>query len=71
MALAEGQWRLAFHWHPVATLLILASPLFAAGDLWQAWRGLPLPGLPDSLASRWVVVGFFLGTWALQVARGI
>ena len=71
LALSEGHWRLAFHWHPVAALLILAAPLFAAGDLWLAWRGRPFPKLPDSLAVRLVVVGLYLGTWAMQVARGI
>jgi len=71
LALTQGDWRLAFHWHPLAVLLILCAPILAAWDLRRAWRGDPFPDLPDSLALRLATAGLFLGTWALQVARGI
>jgi Protein of unknown function (DUF2752) len=71
MALSHGQWREALHWHPVAVLLIALSPLLGIWDLRRAWRGEAYPGLPDSLAWRMGAAGLFLGTWALQVARGI
>lgn len=71
MALARGDWRAAFHWHPVAVLLLALLPFAALWDLRRAWRDEPYPGLPDSLAARMAVLGLFLGTWALQVARHI
>lgn len=70
-ALSQGDWRAAFHWHPVGMLLLLASPMGAVWDLRRAWSGRPFPDLPDSLAARVAVVGLFLGAWALQVARGV
>jgi len=71
LALAQGDWRMAFHWHPLAVLLILCTPILTAWDLRRAWRGEPFPDLPDSLALRLVTAGLFFGAWALQVARGI
>ncbi|MBL0210163.1 MAG: DUF2752 domain-containing protein [Holophagaceae bacterium] len=71
MALAQGDWRMAFHWHPLAVLFVLCAPVLVAWDLRRARRGEPFPDLPDSLALRMAAAGLFLGAWALQVARGI
>lgn len=71
LALFQGDWRMAFHWHPAAVLFILCSPILIAWDLRRALRGEPFPDLPDSLAVRLTAAGLFFGTWALQVARGI
>jgi len=71
MALSEGRWAEAFHWHPVAILLGLASPFAMGWDLRRAWRGKPCPSLPDSPAARLAVAGLLLGTWLLQIVRGI
>lgn len=62
---------MAFHWHPLAVVIILFTPILVVWDLRRAWRGEPFPDLPDSLALRLVSAGLFLGAWALQVARGI
>ena len=71
LALSKGHWTEAFHWHPVAVMLGLASPLAMGWDLWRAWRGNPYPALPDSLAARLSVAGVLAGTWLLQIVRGI
>lgn len=71
LALSTGRWAEAFHWHPVAVVLVLLSPLAMAWDLRRAWAGRPYPPLPDSLAARLGVAGLFLGTWILQIVRGI
>jgi len=70
-ALAGGQLKLAFHWHPVAAALLCLSPLAALWDLHRAWRCRPLPSPPDSRWLRLALVFLFLGTWALQIVRGI
>lgn len=71
LALAQGHWAEAFHWHPMAVLLGLASPLAVGWDVRRAWRGEACPPLPDSLAARLSVAGLLAGTWLLQIARGI
>jgi hypothetical protein len=71
LALAQGHWAEAFHWHPVAVVLVVASPLAMLWDLRRAWHGYPYPELPDSRAARLGVVGVFLGAWILQIVRGI
>lgn len=71
LALAGGRWAEAFHWHPVAVVLGLATPLLAAWDLRRAWSGSPYPALPDSLPARLGVAALVAGTWLLQIARGI
>ena len=71
LALSQGRWAEAFHWHPVAVALLVASPLALFWDLRRAWRGLPYPALPDSGAARMGVVGLLLATWILQIVRGI
>ena len=71
LALAQGEFRAAFHWHPVAVVLLGLSPLAASWDLWRAWRGQAYPALPDSLVARLAVAGLLLGTWILQVVRHI
>jgi hypothetical protein len=71
LALAQGRLREAFHWHPVAVLLLWLAPLVILWDLKRAWKGESYPALPDSLALRLGLLGLFLATWVLQVARGI
>jgi hypothetical protein len=71
LALARGDWGGAFHWHPVAVILLLLSPLAMAWDSRRAWRGEAYPPLPDSLPLRLGVAGLLAGTWLLQILRGI
>ena len=71
LALARGDLRAAFHWHPVAVLLLPAWGLAALWDLARAARRQPYPTLPDSLAARLSLAGLVLGTWVLQAARHI
>jgi hypothetical protein len=70
-ALAQSNWLEAFHWHPVAVLLLGLVPFVIFWDLKRAWKAAPYPDLPDSLALRLTLIGIFLATWILQVARGI
>lgn len=71
MALGRWDWAGAFHWHPVATGLAALLPLLALWDLRRAWRGEAYPALPDSRAARASVWGLLLGTWVIQLLRGI
>lgn len=71
LAMSEGRWAEAFHWHPVVVLLVLAVPIVAAWDIHRAWRGRPYPSLPDSLAARLCAAALLAATWALQIVRGI
>lgn len=71
LALGRGDWAGAFHWHPVAAGLVALLPFLGAWDLRRAWRNEPYPALPDSRALRLSIWALLLGTWALQVARGI
>jgi len=71
LALGHGEWRAAFHWHPVMTLAALLLPVAAAWDVQRAWRGEPYPDLPDSRAARWSAWILLFGTWVLQASRGI
>ena len=71
MALLRGDWAAAFHWHPVALILILLSPLAMAWDLRRIWRREAYPPLPDSLPLRLAAAGLLAGTWLLQILRGI
>ena len=71
VALGQGDWRAAFHWHPAAAALALLLPVLVFWDLRRAWRGEAYPALPDTRAARvsaWVIL---LGIWLLQMARGI
>lgn len=71
MALGRGDWREAFHWHPVAAMVLALLPLAAVWDVRRAWRADPYPGLPASRAARLSVWAILVAAWALQVARGI
>lgn len=71
LALLDGRPAEAFHWHPVATLVVLASPLLAAWDVRRALRGQPYPPLPERRAPRFAVAVLLAGTWILQAARGM
>ncbi len=71
LALGRWEWAEAFHWHPVAAAAAVLLPVAVAWDLRRAWRGHPYPGLPDSGAVRMSVWALLLGTWLLQVWRGI
>lgn len=71
VALGQGHWRAAFHWHPAAVVLLAFWPLAALWDLHRAWRELPYPALPRALGWRLLAAGLLLGVWVLQVARGI
>lgn len=70
-ALALGDWRGAFHWHPVASVLLLLAPLAIGWDLGRAWRRRPYPALPDSALARGAVATLLLLTWLIQAVRGI
>ena len=71
LALGAGKWAEAFHWHPPAVVALALMPLLGAWDLRRAWRGRPYPPLPEALGWRLLAAALLLGTWALQVARGI
>ncbi len=71
LALLEGRPAEAFHWHPVATLLVLASPLLVAWDVRRALRGQLYPPLPEHRAPRLALAALLAGTWILQAARGM
>jgi hypothetical protein len=71
MALAQGRWTEAFHWHPVTVILGLLSPVAITWDLRRSWKGDVYPSLPDSLVLRLSVAGLLVGTWVLQIVRGI
>lgn len=71
MALGQGDWRAAFHWHPAAAGLAALLPVLALWDFRRACRRDPYPSLPDSRAARLAVWVFLITIWALQVARGI
>jgi hypothetical protein len=71
MALGQGHWREAFHWHPAAAGLAAVLPILALWDIRRAWRGDPYPTLPDSLVARIAVWVLLLGIWIVQAARGI
>ncbi len=70
-ALGRGDWAGAWHWHPVACLLLALVPLAVAWDLKRAWRGAAWPTLPDSTWARSAAWALLLGTWLLQAVRGI
>ncbi len=71
LALAQGNVSGAFHWHPVAVLLLPLWGLAALWDLRRAARGDAYPALPDSLGARLGVGALILGSWVLQAARHI
>lgn len=71
LALSDGRWMEAFHWHPVAWVLLGLTPAAAGWDLWRAWAGKPYPPLPDHWAPRVLAGAALLGTWALQILRGM
>lgn len=71
LALGAGDWRGAFHWHPVATLLLFLLPVAALWDAARAYRDEPYPELPQSLLARGLAFGLLLGTWVVQAVRGI
>jgi hypothetical protein len=71
LALRDGHWAEAFHWHPIAVLLGLFSPLIMGWDLRRAWHGAPYLPLPDSRKARLSIAGLVMGTWMLQIVRGI
>ena len=71
LALGQGQWGEAFHWHPAAVVTLECLPILGLWDLRRALAGRPYPPLPDSLALRLLAGGLLVGVWALQVARGI
>lgn len=71
LALGQGQWREAFHWHPAAVAALALLPLLGAWDLARALRNRPYPPLPRGRAWRFLAAALLLGVWALQVARGI
>jgi len=71
LALVNGHLREAFHWHPVLALLGLISPLALLWDLRRAWRRDAYPPLPESRLARGAAALLLVGTWILQVARGI
>ena len=61
----------AFHWHPVAFVLLALVPIGIVWDLWRAFRGTPYPRLPDHWAARALAGALLLGAWVLQILRGI
>jgi hypothetical protein len=71
LALWKGHFREAFHWHPVLACLGLVSPLAALWDLRRAWRGEAYPPLPETWQARTAAALLLVGTWILQVARGL
>lgn len=71
LALAEGRWAEAFHWHPLAFVALALLPAAAAWDLQRAWRGRPYPPLPDHWAPRLAVAALLLGAWMMQILRGM
>lgn len=71
LALVSGHFREAFHWHPVLALVGCLSPLALLWDLRRAWRGEAYPPLPQSRLARVSAALLLVGTWILQVARGI
>ena len=71
LALGQGRWLEAFHWHPAAVVVLALLPLAGAWDLVRALRDRPYPPLPQGRGWRFLAVALLLGVWALQVARGI
>jgi len=71
LALTEGRIAEAFRWHPVATALLLASPLLGVWDLRRAWLGRPYPPLPEGRVPRFAAALLLASAWVLQIARGI
>lgn len=71
LALGQGRWGEAFHWHPAAATGLVLLPLAAAWDLTRALRGRPYPPLPQGRGWRLLAAALLLAVWALQVARGI
>lgn len=71
LSLGHGEWRAAFHWHPVAAAGMFLLPLLAGWDLLRVWRNRPYPPWPEAPWARWAVWALLLGIWALQVIRGI
>ncbi len=71
LALGAGDWRAAWHWHPVASLGLLLLPIAALWDALRAHRNQPYPELPQSPWARGLVFGLLLATWVLQAVRGI
>ena len=71
LALGAGDWRMAFHWHPLASLGVLGMPIAVLWDVRRAARGEPYPELPHSRWARGAALGLLLGAWALQAVRGI
>ncbi len=71
LALAGGRLGEAFHWHPILAAMALLSPIGVLWDLRRAWRGDPYPDLPQGPRVRIAAVLLLVGTWILQVARGI
>ncbi len=70
-ALAEGRWAEAFHWHSGAVAALALSPLVIVWDCARAWRRRPYRALPESNVARWLTLALVLGTWAVQVVRGV
>jgi len=71
LALASGHLREAFRWHPVLALSVLLSPVALLWDLRRAWRRDPYPPLPECWQARGAAMLLLVGTWILQVARGL
>lgn len=71
IALSGGQWSEAFRWHPAACVILLLAPLAAAWDLQRAWRGRPYPEPPDHWLPCALAGAALVGTWVLQVLRGM
>jgi hypothetical protein len=71
LALGQGRWQEALHWHPVAVVILALLPLAGAWDLARAFRGRAHSPLPRGLGWRLLAAALLLGAWALQVARGI
>lgn len=71
MALGQGRWAEAFHWHPVAAVAAALLPVVAVWDLRRASRGEGLPAFLASRGARWWLWGLLAATWAIQAIRGI